>query len=87
MGPVACQANASGSSQDWREPAENVVVFFRSSFKYQTNRTLNRSKLAAEITETVPGSKPEADDLEEKLIFPKNQPQRKESLKITNKNS
>jgi len=56
VGHAACPANASGSSQDSRETLKKVV-FFGSSFKHQTNRTLNCSKLAAEITETVLGSK------------------------------
>lgn len=80
MGPAMHQ----GASRV-REKSLNMLLRFLSLFKYQTSRTVNFLKLVEEITDTVPWSNPEADDLKEKMTFPKDQTGEKKALKIPTK--
>lgn len=70
-----------------REKSLNMLLRFLSLFKDQTSRTVNFLKLIEEITDTVPWSNPEADDLKKKNDFSEGPDRRKESLKNTNKSN
>lgn len=62
-----------------------MLLRFLSLFKDQTSRTVNFLKLIEEITDTVPWSNPEADDLKKNMTFLKDQTGEKKALKIPTK--
>lgn len=68
-----------------REKSLNMLLRFLSLFKDQTSRTVNFLKLIEEITDTVPWSNPEADDLKKNMTFLKDQTGEKKALKIPTK--